>query len=109
MGHPTFRLNWLRILVNPERLADSKQDLLRGGTDVLPVERHGLMDADSMRAEDDDFNALDLGDLCGDGCKLFARGRFETPNLLASRLVNAKLVRVSEEVLGVQSIPNASA
>jgi hypothetical protein len=29
--------------------------------------------------------------------------------LLASRLVNAKLVRVSEEVLGVQSIPNASA
>ena len=69
----------------------------------------GLLPWLGAGAEVPDFNALDLGDLCGDGCKLFARGRFETPNLLASRLVNAKLVRVSEEVLGVQSIPNASA
>ena len=67
------------------------------------------MDADSRRAGDDDVDALDLDDLGDAGRNLLARGHFETPNLLASRLVNAKLVRVLEAVLGLQSVPNASA
>ena len=55
LDYPAFRLVWLRFLVNPKRLADPQQNLRRGGTGAVPVERHGLVDAAPVRPKADDF------------------------------------------------------